>query len=280
MKINKMVARNSLIPLLPKRVRSVFKRVSANLNLYDERAARLGLHQLHKDDTFIVSYPKSGNTWVKFLIANMLEPTAKISFRNIDQFVPGIPGQRKLANAMQRPRFIKDHRPMYACHSRFIYIYRDGRDVLVSYYYYSKQRATFAGTFSEFLHSPILQTYGYWHEHVSKAVNYAQQHPGRVLLIQYEQMLKTPIECAHQITDFCQLSTEKSVIEDAVNRCAFQKMQKMEKQFGPERTREPNVQFFRSGQAGSWRTMFSKADLQLFQSMAGHTLRRLGYLDS
>src|SRR6266581_956224 len=46
--------------------------------------------RIRPDDVFIVSYPRSGNTWVRFLIANLLAPDDKITFRNIENYVPSI----------------------------------------------------------------------------------------------------------------------------------------------------------------------------------------------
>ncbi len=37
------------------------------------------------DDTFIVSYPRSGNTWTRFLIANLLHPQEPVTFANIER---------------------------------------------------------------------------------------------------------------------------------------------------------------------------------------------------
>ncbi len=50
----------------------------------------LGLHHpgrnllVYPDDVFIVSYPKSGNTWTRFLIANLLHPEIQTDFGNIN----------------------------------------------------------------------------------------------------------------------------------------------------------------------------------------------------
>ena len=39
-------------------------------------------------DTFLVSYPKSGNTWARFLLGNLLEPDSPVSFKNIEKIIP------------------------------------------------------------------------------------------------------------------------------------------------------------------------------------------------
>ena len=45
---------------------------------------------IRKDDIFIASYPKSGNTWTRFLIANLIYQNEVIDFSNIEKKVPDI----------------------------------------------------------------------------------------------------------------------------------------------------------------------------------------------
>ena len=43
---------------------------------------------VYPDDTFVVSYPRSGNTWTRFLIANLMHPEKEVSFKNIESLIP------------------------------------------------------------------------------------------------------------------------------------------------------------------------------------------------
>ncbi|HVN19470.1 MAG TPA: hypothetical protein VMU05_11870, partial [Dongiaceae bacterium] len=40
------------------------------------------------DDTFLTSYPRSGNTWTRFLVGNLIHPHAPVTFLNIEKIVP------------------------------------------------------------------------------------------------------------------------------------------------------------------------------------------------
>jgi hypothetical protein len=54
----------------------------------------LGLHhpgrnlKVWPDDVFILSFPKSGNTWTRFLIANLVYPETPADFSNINRLTP------------------------------------------------------------------------------------------------------------------------------------------------------------------------------------------------
>src|SRR2546422_3289190 len=84
---------------------------------------------VYPDDTFIVSYPKSGNTWARFLVANLIYDDEPVTFVNIDHIIPMADGQsRKYFKKMARPRIIKSHYPFEPAYKRVIYIVRDPRD--------------------------------------------------------------------------------------------------------------------------------------------------------
>src|SRR6266478_4226707 len=48
---------------------------------------------VYPDDTFIVSYPRSGNTWARFLIANLVRPNETVTFANIEKLIPDTSSQ-------------------------------------------------------------------------------------------------------------------------------------------------------------------------------------------
>src|ERR1700679_2893267 len=92
------------------------------------------------DDVFLVSFPKSGNTWTRFLVANLVFPEQRADFGNIHDLVPdpGATTKRRLHN-MPRPRIIKSHECFDPRYPRVIYIVRDPRDVAVSQYHYHRK---------------------------------------------------------------------------------------------------------------------------------------------
>ena len=248
--------------------------------------SRYGKRPIYHDDTIIVGYPKSGTTWMRFLIANMLRPDLELTFRNLQEVVPGIHQTQVFDPEFPRPRFIKTHFPAYDEFPRTIYIYRDGRDVMVSHYHYAIQKwadakKKFTNRFDRFVRENYPHKhYGAWHEHVERALNFAAIHPDRMLVVRYEDMLQNPNEGAAKIASFCgfaDLTPEE--IETAVSKCRFEKLQKDETAHGSIPSRKDNFQFFRSGKAGQWDEMFSSEDTAYFMQLAGPTLKKLGYIE-
>ena len=59
------------------------------------------------DDTFIVSYPKSGNTWTRFLVAGLIHSDEPLTFLKADQVIPSVDSMsRQFFKDMPRPRVI------------------------------------------------------------------------------------------------------------------------------------------------------------------------------
>src|SRR5271170_5590334 len=90
---------------------------------------------VHPDDTFLVSYPRSGNTWTRFLVANLLHPQEAATFANIERLVPDTEAQSsRYMRGIRSPRTIKSHSYFDPRYPRVIYIVRDPRDVVLSEY--------------------------------------------------------------------------------------------------------------------------------------------------
>src|SRR5947209_12559172 len=95
------------------------------------------------DDIFIVSFFKSGNTWVRFLRSNLLNPRASNSLEKIERMSPDIYQFRYDDFCkLQRPRLIKSHEGFDPRYRRVIYVVRDPRDVAISLYHFLRKRRT------------------------------------------------------------------------------------------------------------------------------------------
>jgi estrone sulfotransferase len=228
------------------------------------------------DDVFIVSYPKSGNTWVRFLLAHLLAPEKQISFRNIEDYVPNIYKSSRTLEEREGRRYIKTHHPCYDLYPKTVYIYRDGRDALVSYYHYATGKKVFVGSFADFIFSPFVEQFSSWKKHVSGALDFASEHPDRILMLQYEEMLRQPLACAARVTAFLELGCDERTLANAVEKSSFDQLKRVEQTFGGENLIKP-LTFFRSGKSGQWHEYFTSEVYERYMQENGAILRRVGY---
>ena len=238
-----------------------------------------GPFQIFEDDIFVASYPKSGNTWLRFILARLMAPSeSTISFRNIDDYVPDLYRCRHFIDSVQkRPRFIKIHEPHIEDYGKAVYIYRDGRDAMISFYHYFKQSKKFDGTFTDFLKAVDNFWCGSWMDHVTSALNYSENNPGKMFFLKYEDLLINPGPRVEQLAEFCQLPYTSSKVEEAIQLTSFSELKKIESQFGPEELDQNNVEFFRAGKQKQWKEVFSSEQRTLFERKAGYLLQQLGY---
>src|ERR1700736_5243708 len=93
-----------------------------------------GLHRtvrrlpVRPDDILLASYPKSGSTWTRFLIANLVHPNREVKFGNLHRWVldPDVSVKRDFDRARQ-PRIIKTDGSFDPRYRRVIYLVRDPR---------------------------------------------------------------------------------------------------------------------------------------------------------
>ncbi|MGL4597697.1 MAG: sulfotransferase domain-containing protein [Bacteroidia bacterium] len=262
---------------MPRTIKQYFRKFLVSIGQFDEGAFRLAIDKIYVNDTFLVSYPKSGNTWLRFLIANLIHPDQKINFRNIDQFVPDVYSATDFVNRMHSPRFIKAHHPWFDIFPKSIYIVRDYRDVFVSYYQYQKKLGVFNGSIEDFATQiDLLHPFGTWDEHIHKALDLQEIHPRKILFLKYEDLYQHPDVELKRIVQFLDLKPALSV-EEIIQRCSFQSLQELENKHGSQFKDLSNSNFFREGKPGSWKTELPHDLAEMLTNLYAEPLARLGY---
>ena len=255
------------------------KWLPVQLGLFNKGAFLLQINKILPDDIFIVSYPKSGNTWLRFLWVNMFHKTSKINFKTIETFVPDVYVSKEIINSKKEKRVIKTHNTYFQWYPKSIYIYRDYRDVLISFYYYELQLKHFGGSFKEFLQSKnVSEPFGFWKKHVKEALMFKAQHPDRILIISYENLHKNPNAILQSIVNFVGM---KPVIElnEVIKNCSFELLRENEKINGSEFKRISGAHFFREGKSNNWKAMFGVDELAILKNDTElvHLMNELGY---
>lgn len=240
-------------------------------------------------DIYIVSYPKSGNTWMRYLMAYATWPELmEIDLVEMASYVPsyGIKHdcERMLdANApcnQLKHRLIKEHTAYNAeakkTIKRAIYVVRDGRDAIVSYWHFCNQRDGTAIPFSEFIEASAgaQHSYGKWSEHVQ---SWLDAELDAKLVIRYEDLLSDTAFWLKKALAFAEIQASDEVVAQAVQRASFNSMRNLENSKGFNLDQLKNVDFVRKGKAGSWVETFGPEDIEKFVRFHGAAIRELGY---
>ncbi len=238
------------------------------------------------DDTFLVSYPKSGNTWARFLIANLVRPHDKIDFSNVNRVIPGpeVTRNRDLIR-LPRPRIVKSHQYFDPRYPRIVYIVRDPRDVVVSQYHFQRKRKLLADHFPlpEFVRLFLTgQTcfYGSWGEHVASWLATRHGTPG-FLLLRYEDMIQDTAQELSKVACFLNLPATPDLLERAVSRSSADRMRQLEKSqaqlFTSTKDTRQDIPFVRAAQPGGWQSSLPPECAAQIEQAWGQIMRWLGY---
>lgn len=245
-------------------------------------ASRRGIR---KADTFVVAYPKSGGSWFCTLMANVLKgPSQDYSdLWSATKQIPDINGiyfSGKPLDSyghMPDPRFFFVHAPYEPLLPKVVYVLRDVRDVLVSYYHWLKmKRGTLPVSLQEFVAKDDLWPCP-WDKHVTGWL--LANHRVPLMTVRYEDLLRNTAKELIRALEFCGISHTNNEVAGAVEASSFERMRQAEEcNEEYNRTKADKAErFVRHGRAGQWKEELDEACIRVIESKYGRTLHRLGY---
>ncbi|HTF44724.1 MAG TPA: sulfotransferase domain-containing protein [Terriglobales bacterium] len=245
------------------------------------------------DDVYLVSYPRSGNTWTRFLVANLLNPEDSATFTNIESRVAEIYFNPDHAlRKLPRPRLLKSHEAFHPNYPRVICIVRDPRDVAVSFYHHNVKARNIPDTYPmddfipRFMRAEFDPWWGSWADNV---MSWIKMREGRdtFLLLRYEDMKEdSPRELVKiarflQKAGFNHIDASAEKVAQAVQLSSPERMRELEKQdagkYAQLKQTRQDKPFVRSAQAGGWKSALSAESVALIERDWGAIMKSLGY---
>lgn len=229
-------------------------------------------------DVFVASYPRSGNTWLRFMLYEILVGESS-SFVNIHQLVPDI-GQQDAASPLlaQGGRLIKTHEPYRREYKKAIYLVRDARDVALSEFAYQKALGVIPDDFEAYLQRFLrgqVNPFGSWVEHVNSWMKAKDEENAEILLVRYDKLRRDPEDSLAAMMEFLGVTVQREKIQRAIANNSLKQMQEKEKK-NPQKA-SAKGRFIREGAVGGWSQAFTPAQALLFEQSTGTVLQRLGY---
>ncbi|MFW6012081.1 MAG: sulfotransferase domain-containing protein [bacterium] len=233
---------------------------------------------------YVCEYPKSGGTWLAQMVSDFLQ----VPFPQHSNFPIGFEAVI-LNHWAYEPRL-----------RRVFYLYRDGRDVMTSYFFYrlriasrqshpgnrrvrkrlvamfgddyeKKNRGFLLARFidNEF-RRPGLGSKFNWSRHVSDW--YAPDQRSHIAYLSYEDLLRdTRGTLTRVLAQILGRPPDPSRVESTVTKCS------MEAQTGRRPGEEDPAHHIRKGVAGDWKNHFNRECAELFHQHGGEALISLGY---
>jgi hypothetical protein len=261
-----------------------------SLNRLRARLAKSSLHGpvawirhrgLNAQDVFLASYPRSGNTWLRFVLSELLTQTS-IDFDNVDRFIPEMKWHGGAVPILPGDgRLIKTHEYYRREYKKAIYIVRDVRDVCLSAYARTRQIGIADKDFDVYLRSFLkgrVSPYGAWAEHVRSWLDGPLPGQGKLLVIKFEELRRDPEKALSQMVEFVGVPAVPEKVRTALaNNSVDQMRLKEEKSRKLFKSTTEEGRFVRKGAVQGWRTVLTPAQLQLFEQSAGAEIARMGY---
>lgn len=230
-----------------------------------------------EDDVYIVTFLKSGTTWMQVIVHNLLTD-GNMDFNHIYDVSPwpGNQAHRGLSadgiNQLPSPRILKSHDRYNdfdkQLKNKIIYVYRDGKDVAVSLYHHNKNYLDPALTFDknfETYFSDLKSDMNYF-RHMNEW--FTNKHRFNIHYVSYESLTSDFDNTVKKIADFLGVVLTPEILERTRKHASFEYMKAHESKFG-EMAPEPLTklvfnEFIRKGKTGEGEKYISDEQLQQY----------------
>ncbi|MBN1187888.1 MAG: sulfotransferase domain-containing protein [Bacteroidales bacterium] len=257
-----------------------FHRFLSNL-AYKINKASLELHFLlykikfgeRDDDIYIITYPKSGTTLVQMILYQMTTD-GNMDFEHIYDVSPWIRNDAYVdipPRDLPSPRIIKTHDPYkdfdHLVKGRFIYVYRDGKDVAVSKFHQEKNYNNPDLEFDEFMKKFLKPSKYGWFSYTKAWLENKKKLP--ILYLTYEELLNDFDNAIQKIIKYLQLDPQKIDFERVKERTRFEYMKQFPDKFGDQPPKKAKVydQFLRKGVIGDSKNYLTSEHIEEYNKL-------------
>ena len=257
------------------------------------------------DDIFIATYAKSGTTWIQQIVSQLLFNGQ--TGLNVEEMSPWMdfrlpPEEVKMALIAEQKhrRFLKTHFPLdalvYSPKAKYLYIARDGRDVLWSYYHHHTNHLDafydmlndaggpgiepFAPSQDDIVtfYRKWLERDGYpiWSFWENIATWWEYRHLPNLLMLHFGALKADMPGEIRRIAQFLDITIDESKWDEILEHCSFDYMKahaELSVPLGGSLWEGGAKTFINKGKNGRWRDVLSNADSARYEELA---LEKLG----
>lgn len=268
-------------------------------------------------NVWLSSYPKSGNTWVRCLIACLRSGDGSLNFGRLSgaslhpvafdwledtldiDAAEMRPSELAAARASAYRLIASGRRHLCKLHDRYkaalfppeatagtVYIVRDPRDVAPSLAHHMNLSLDDAITFMGDAQAMLGVFKAHWNNKMPQrlgrwsdhAASWLEGHTSPLLLLRYEDMLRDTAGETCRLARFLGLPDDPATVDRVVDTCRFDRLQQRERETGFAERLDHMDRFFRQGEAGAWRRTLTVEQVARIVRDHGPMMERLGYL--
>ncbi len=248
-------------------------------------------YQARPDDIFIVTYPKSGTTWVQ-MILYQLTSDGTVAIPHINTVIPNLEGsfmaEYRNLDRMKSSRIFNTHfnyQSIFKGRGRYIYILRDSMDVALSYYYHYRAYKRFKGSLEDFITLFLAGkvAYGLWSDHIQGWLE--NKDKLNVLILTYESLSADLDRSIRKIAKFCEIEVDENAFPRILHRCGFFFMKNHQNKFDLYHGKLHNLglvsdrNFIRKGKVGEGASELDSEMREAFAGSFNSQLEKMGLHD-
>jgi hypothetical protein len=269
-----------------------FRRLRHNITSTKVRAPIIWWRHLglKTEDVILGSYPRSGSTWLRFTLFEILTGKPS-SFDSVNSAFRGLKDHRQGWPLLPGGgRFIATHETYRASYQRAVYLVRDVRDVVLSEFAFEQNLGIGRQSVDDYLKEFVSgrKRHGSWQNHVQSWLDSPLASNGDLLVIRYEDLWQDGVEMFMKIADFLGMSKDRNLVEKALVNNSVQKMREKEDHLykqenysavpsRPVKSVQPGGRFIRSGKMEGWQQQLTQGQLQVIEQHTASILLRLQY---